>query len=455
MKCDNCSCKGESHIASGKPCQDWSLHWCDDQSGLYIAIVCDGHGGERYFRSDVGSKLLCEITKESLCSFAKAIRERNAKSQSPLFKGKPLVQIPTVDECRDSLPRQSAEDSVVTQLLSSIVVHWREAIERHAQGTPISEWERENVRKEYLDDFSRQYNIEKNYGSTIIAYLQTRDYWLAFHLGDGKCIMFDENDECYEPVLWDEKCFLNRTTSICDPAPIEEFRYTYRGDGVFPAAVFLGSDGIDDSYGDGEQLHHFYMNILRLLSTGGVEAVHNELEASLPEISKKGSKDDMSVAFVYDESSVKEHAVNLTKKEIDKLEKSFKKLERAALAKKNMVDEYASVYERKRPSLKAKENNRRDFNACEQLRINLKYAFSEENDLFLQLNSLNNQITALYEFLGNGLKESLKTIYRSSEDHSRIKSFIDGTFGKECDEKANISFQTATIASVNENNKSI
>ena len=47
------SCQGESHIATNKVCQDASYSATD--TTMSIAIVCDGHGGARYFISDVGA----------------------------------------------------------------------------------------------------------------------------------------------------------------------------------------------------------------------------------------------------------------------------------------------------------------------------------------------------------------------------------------------------------------
>lgn len=74
-------CKGESHILSEKPCQDYAYAASSDK--LSMAIVSDGHGGERYFRSDYGSHLLVDITKESVRSFVETIAEqKNASSRN-------------------------------------------------------------------------------------------------------------------------------------------------------------------------------------------------------------------------------------------------------------------------------------------------------------------------------------------------------------------------------------
>lgn len=55
------SCQGESHKSSGKPCQDASF--AVNREAYAMAIVSDGHGGPRYFRSDKGSAFAVEAAK--------------------------------------------------------------------------------------------------------------------------------------------------------------------------------------------------------------------------------------------------------------------------------------------------------------------------------------------------------------------------------------------------------
>ena len=121
----------------------------------------------------------------------------------------------------------------------------------------MSEWEINNVPKKYQDELSQNLNPEKIYGCTLMCYVQTSTYWFAFQIGDGKCFAFTEDGKWLEPIPWDEQCFLNKTTSMCDSRAIDEFRYCYQGDGVYPMAIFLGSDGIDDSFGANENIVNF------------------------------------------------------------------------------------------------------------------------------------------------------------------------------------------------------
>ena len=61
----NHHCQGESHKKNdNKPCQDYSISYADND--IAIAIVSDGHGGDRYFRSHFGSQFVSEIIFDTI-----------------------------------------------------------------------------------------------------------------------------------------------------------------------------------------------------------------------------------------------------------------------------------------------------------------------------------------------------------------------------------------------------
>ena len=70
-------------------CQDASYSATD--TTMSIAIVCDGHGGARYFRSDVGAKFAVDATKECVDEFVSEI-------DKDLFIGKPFTQKKSVKD---------------------------------------------------------------------------------------------------------------------------------------------------------------------------------------------------------------------------------------------------------------------------------------------------------------------------------------------------------------------
>lgn len=300
MKCFDFHCQGESHKATDKVCQDYSYSHIDE-NGLAIAVVCDGHGGKHYFRSDVGARFATEIIANNAKEFVNNIDET-------LFVGQPFTQQAAIQTeiDRQDFRKEKPIDVAFRQLFASIIGQWQQRIEQHAAENPLTDKENTQVEEQYRKEFQEGYKLEKIYGCTLMAYVSTPKYWFAFHLGDGKMISFDQDAQWKEPVLWDDRCFLNKTTSICDSDALNEFRYTYQGDGGFPIAVFLGSDGMDDSFGEETNLVNFYVKVAKSLVTNGHDATFADIQDTLPVLSKRGSQDDMSVACVYDEAMLKE-----------------------------------------------------------------------------------------------------------------------------------------------------
>lgn len=373
-------CVGDSHIKTSKPCQDCSRSiTCELYS---MAIVSDGHGGERYFRSNIGSEYAVKITRDAVDSF---VREMNNNSIC-LFKDKPFT---TSDDGADKTNDKISE--ALRWLFSSIICQWNIAITEHALNNDLTKWELENVEKKYLDEFEckrkeEDASFEKTYGCTLMAYVQTSDYWFAFQIGDGKCVSLtkvSDKLECNKPIPWDERCFLNKTTSLCDSQAIDGFRYCYQGDGSFPVAVFLGSDGIDDTYGDEDGLYNFYVELYKIILQRGAKEAKKELKKTLPIISKRGSKDDMSIACVYDDSNSIETIDLLIKYQISQLEKDVIEVQ-------NKIEQ-----------LKQKISNLNDnVNLSSSEQIVLNYAQKDVDELMKKLNQLNDRKSKLSAEIG-------------------------------------------------------
>ena len=295
MKHFSFSCQGASHIASEKPCQDSSASYSED--GVSIIVVADGHGGERYFRSDIGSKICTEVT-------INAIKQFITLNDTSIFHGSPFTQVSSIIG-ENSLGKLNDVDNALRRLFASIILAWNQEIEKYTLENPPTDIEVEKVAPEYIKSLSQGIALEKIYGCTLMAYVQTPEFWFAFHLGDGKCVSFHQGESSLwkEPIPWDEKCFLNKTTSICDSEALDEFRYCYQGNGHYPAAIFLGSDGMDDSFGPIENLVDFYMQVIKLLAKDEDAAIKSIIE-TLPVLSKRGSQDDMSVAFIFHRDAI-------------------------------------------------------------------------------------------------------------------------------------------------------
>jgi serine/threonine protein phosphatase PrpC len=333
------SCQGESHKATNKVCQDYSYsNVCEN--GMTIAVVCDGHGGQRYFRSDVGARIAGEVTVKNVSFFVDNIEES-------LFLNKPYTAATAIatQVSNSEFNKENAVDKAFRQLFSSIIFDWTTQIQKHAAENPVSESESTNLKEEWVNDFEQGNSLEKVYGCTLMVFVIMQNYWFAFHIGDGKCYAFNDNGRCYEPIPWDDRCFLNKTTSLCDVQAIDEFRYCYQGDGQFPMAVFLASDGIDDSFGVEENMINFYVQILKHIKNSSKEEVYSEITSTLPELSKIGSQDDMSVSILYNPEKVINAYPQLLDWQISATRSSILQLNARIKAVQDKLNKYESVTE--------------------------------------------------------------------------------------------------------------
>lgn len=361
---------GASHLPKGVPCQDYSLKWEDENAQLII--VCDGHGSKTYVRSDVGSRLAAEITKEALMNFVKEtspklfLGKKGAVTSRPelddtMWGSAPEKPIESMTEIEYMNYEQNQDffqqvkdireqDSVFKGLFEDIYAKWVNAIRKDSEGNPFTDEEKESL---------GSHRLEKAYGSTLMAFVKTRYYWFAFHIGDGRLIMVDRHLDMVQPVPWDCNCFQNFTTSLCNTNPVRLFRYAFDATGQFPAAVFCCSDGIEDSYGDYEidpkKLHGFYRGLLDQFVKVGEDTTLKNIENFLPVLSEKGSRDDMSLAGLINldalQDGLEEQEI---RDEIDKVESQLRDLQRKENEIKARIDE---AYIKEKALWESKNNN--------------------------------------------------------------------------------------------------
>lgn len=261
--------QGYNHIKSDKVCQDSSGHYSDDS--MAVVVVADGHGSDNYPRTDRGSSFAVEATITAIREFVKTVEDS------------------VIDISEDS-------DSYLEQLAKNILANWYAAVDADLEKYPFSEEELSKVSDKYKKRYMSGQRQEKAYGTTLIAVCQTRNYWFGMQIGDGKCVCISQDGSMYEPIPWDEDCQANITTSICDSEAIEEFRYCFMK--KCPVATLMGTDGIDDSYANAEEMYVLYRSILAIFAEHGRETGESEIQTFLPGLSRKGSGDDVSIAGI-------------------------------------------------------------------------------------------------------------------------------------------------------------
>ncbi len=269
LRAFNFTKQGANHIKQGKICQDFSYSYKD--SNYVLAVVCDGHGGDDYLRSDLGAKFATEISSELILKFLKENTLLDLKANS-----------------RERL----------TNLQNKILDEWNAMVVRHWEINGFTTEELDLVSEKHRDEFLSGTRVAPAYGTTLVALAGTKDFCFGLQIGDGRCVFVTKNGEFAQPVPVDEKCFLNSTTSMCDNNAMESFRHFFTED--LPIAAFISTDGVDDCFKDDQLLYNFYKTIMYSFSSEKFEKAVEELGEYLPRLSAKGSGDDISLGVVID-----------------------------------------------------------------------------------------------------------------------------------------------------------
>ena len=399
----NLTAQGASHIKKNKECQDASLSYQDENCA--IAVVCDGHGGDDYVRSAIGSKFASAIAKKNIQKFLLGMDKEK-------FFLNPDKQLKILE--------------------ASIISHWNESVSDYHSKHPFDEAElivvSEKAKKRYLEDGK----IWSAYGTTLIAVAMNEDYWFAIHIGDGKCVAINHAGEFKQPIPWDPKCFLNTTTSICDSDAIDNFRHFYSD--KLPAAVFVGSDGIDDCFNNNEQLYNLYKTVLYSFATTDFKEACEGLADYLPRLSAKGSGDDVSIAALLDMDSISELSIV---KDYDKSKEKAKLEENARKeAEKNEAEKRRVEEER------AKIQHQNDTKASEETQI-ISPKFCE---------NCGEPIKSGAKFCTNCGAEirCVKSVAQSMLDEQNLKIIKINPFSSEAEAEDNVTVDKEEIDSVSQ-----
>ena len=154
VKLFSASERGYAHRANGKPCQDFSSSYQD--SLRQIITCCDGHGGEVYIRSQIGSKLAGEAL---LSVFSK---------------------IP------QSLLRYGQEEEVLRQIKLKILCEYNLLVEKELAAHPIRKKELSHISPAAADCLCA--NKAKAYGTTLSGALLMGNYLLVACIGDTEAL---------------------------------------------------------------------------------------------------------------------------------------------------------------------------------------------------------------------------------------------------------------------------
>lgn len=262
------SVQGASHIHSGTECQD-SCRKAVLEDGTIILAVADGHGSKSCPCSKTGSRIAVNV----FCDILKNLYHGYAENP---------------DQLLTYLNREGD-----MQISKAIDAEWkRRVLERHRKNKrPIDQSENgeENLTAVY-----------KQYGSTLLGLMITKNYVFGFQLGDGDICFV--NSDGLEMVVKPEKILGVETHSLSRENAWEKAITVVRrlsiGDHL-PAMFTLSSDGYANSYKSEQEFHAAVAEYLSLLNEHGAKVVYDNLGNWLNETSAMGCGDDITMLVAY------------------------------------------------------------------------------------------------------------------------------------------------------------
>jgi serine/threonine protein phosphatase PrpC len=271
--------RGSSHQRSGLPNQDAAQCTVTPgaQGTVAVAVVSDGHGSPRHFRSQVGSSLAVSTVAPTLQGF---LRDSVASNGHVPF-----------------VPEQ------VHELERKIVSGWLAAVHSDLEQNPFTQTELNTLQKEdgLESRAAVQSTPELAYGATLLAAGATDKVLLYLQLGDGEILSVSATGTTTRPLPPDDRLIANQTTSLCQPEAWKEFRSSWVTNAALPSLVLLSTDGYANSFRSDEDFLRIGQDYLEILRQQGISSLAEELPAILTEATEQGSGDDITLAILQDD----------------------------------------------------------------------------------------------------------------------------------------------------------
>ncbi|MFP3041407.1 protein phosphatase 2C domain-containing protein [Treponema primitia] len=283
--------KGRDHVKVGKECQDYSDHYEDDS--ISLSLVADGHGDDNCFRSGRGAAFAVKCAKKGIFEFVRDIN-KYIKNNSD-----------------KNLTRFELEKLLKERLVASVCRSWHVKVIDDIEKHPLTNIELAKTDEKYLARYSAGEKLHHIYGTTLLAAVVTQNYWFGFHIGDGRWTALYKGGEFDQPVPWDDRCYLNVTTSLSDEDAAETARVVFwlNNEKKPPAVIFLCSDGVDDNYPVNENDKHLFRKVYRKIalcfSKDGFDSTCKQLEELVNLCAAKWKGDDTSIAGIVDLETIK------------------------------------------------------------------------------------------------------------------------------------------------------
>lgn len=269
---------GASHLRAGIPNQDAILHVRQSSVRLPVIVsISDGHGSNKCFRSDRGSRFAVRVGADLLDEL---INGRHA-----------------------ALPPAEIESRIRERLTVEFIKRWRALVEADLKREPFRE--EEFTRMIEKDGEGARRLVEANphlaYGATSLSFLLTPTYALYLQLGDGEMITVSEQGEINQPLPEDARLLANETTSLCLEKAADDFLFAVHphGEEDLPALILMTTDGYYNSFSTTAGFHQVGTDLIQMLrEEDGFDTVSRSVKGWLEEATTAGSGDDCTLAII-------------------------------------------------------------------------------------------------------------------------------------------------------------
>lgn len=287
-----CSVRGASHIREDKENQDnvfshQGLKTADGKKTPSIVAVSDGHGGDKYIRSAMGSHLAVTLA-------AKMVAE---------------------DLQLSSKMRKDELFGTIRHIKSRYLLAWQTSVDEHAKQNPFGEND-----KSFLKEKCKQKDYDAvlsnprlAYGCTFLCAIGYDDLVLILQLGDGDVLGLDTDGTVRELIKSDFRNFGNETLSLCsfrERNNVEDKQVIIAHEVLvgneIPELITLTTDGVKNSFDDlTSDIEAFYkipIAIKNALQENNYDAekVKIDLEEKLlHKAANAGSGDDVTIGVLF------------------------------------------------------------------------------------------------------------------------------------------------------------
>ncbi len=320
--------RGAAHKQKGITCQDASAH--RSYEGGAIAVVADGHGSRRHFRSDKGSVIACKVTEELIEELVEGLSPEDILTDEQL-----------------EVIKQDICDAWMAEVLED---------HKHFPWTDEElEEERGILKEDQFKELEEGTEAQIAYGTTLCAAFTYPGGWAALQLGDGSFVHISHEGEYNWLMPVSHVNEGNRTASLCMPDPMDDFRHCSGSDE--PAALLIYTDGIEKSLPEqGREVMSLLHWIIKN-ETSEDENREDNLELNLDTFSQRSrTGDDVSIAGIIDQDAEfpdPKPGISQKRLELERLDAQIKELNSTieynlrslAAARRNGKDQSSGVVE--------------------------------------------------------------------------------------------------------------